>query len=226
MPDVIPGDPVLSVDTAYDPVLEEVRDNRYDLYDRLENAGRRITRLTFHATIGKTLKERMFEQLRTTSYRSILISTHGSKDELTFKDKLDDRPKVLLSARTRLEDLSAFAGGRSIYLFACKACSTVLHGRLLHEAGANLVIGFTKTVEWETSPVKERWMAIDCEIIECLLDGSGLEPFEEIRLNYMKKATLEEEDPRSPPEVREDYGNMRGVLESMVIRKGPPTTEA
>jgi hypothetical protein len=215
--------PILALDTAYDPHLRAIRDHRYGLYHAIEEDKKLqlFRRLQLEPQSGKSMRDRMFETIRRKQggknpYRAILVSTHGEEGRL-LNDKLARKEYDLLSLDHDTKDISDFASGHQIYLFACYACKGDLPNKLL-DAEATMVVGFRENPNWLSQSGLDRWKDFDKEIVLCMTNGGDREALEAVRDRFIENVfPLIRNDDLEGDALR-DVENVVDTVGTMVIR--------
>lgn len=149
-----------------------------------------------------------------------MVSAHGAPGVV-----LDGRGAVLLGEEDSPEDLGFLAGGRVVYLCACRALEGGLGDRLI-EAGATLVFGFTEDPAWESDEGRRAFAFADRAFLAAIAAGAGREEMESAREELLRELAGPERrlDVSSERESERDRERLAGVLQTMVIREGTEST--
>jgi hypothetical protein len=210
------SDPVLSIDTAYEPDLVLFARGRADLYREI-GAQFSIT------TLGQTAADR-WRVLRTLGrgdtagvpYRAIVVSSHGEASRVLDDDSPDG---VLLSNEMDEIDLRRWArspaGGRILYFCCCFAAKGPLFDRLLR-LGARAVIGFTGQPCWSSTEGQRIWRDLDLEIVRSILHGQEVPAIARVRDHFLDR--IERSLVSAAGHYRRDLETMGTTLEGMSLR--------
>lgn len=178
--------PLLSVDTAYDPVLRAIRSSRQDLYNEM-------TGVNVDVVSGTAVSRDYIQELCTRSfsgqhselpyYDGLTICSHGSKGKVFYKS--GGHLHQLLSVNDSPSYLSSIVYGKSVYLFACETANSMLLEKIM-DAGAIHAIGFTKSPKWG-SYSRNVWLDIDEAFLRCYRHQAYRDEFVEVRNHQLAR---------------------------------------
>lgn len=206
---------ILSVDTAYDPTLFSLFQNRKSYYRQIDEDP------NFHVTqiygFGVT-KENFLEQCKLNHssgepfFRCLTISSHGSEDTVHNREFGLEVP--LVSTADSDEVFRIIGKERLIYLLACKTAGGQMLKRL-KDNGAKAVVGFYEEPTWGCFEGNKLWHDIDKALLSCFM----VDNFKESVKNAVGQlvAHIANELKSSGVQYSKDLKKTRGVLESIVI---------
>lgn len=210
------SDPVLSIDTAYEPDLVLFARGRTDLYREI---GAQFT----VTTLGQTAADRARVQ-RTLAradaagkpYRAILVSSHGEESCVLDDDSPDG---ILLSNAMDDAELGRWAKGpregRVIYFCCCYTARGPLVDRLM-KLGAGAVIGFTDQPAWSSTEGQRMWRDLDLEIVRSILHGQDAPAITRVRDHFLDR--IDRALASAAGNYKADLEKMKRTLETMIIR--------
>lgn len=210
------NDPVLSIDTAYEPDLLLFARGRSDLY-------REVGAQFMITTLGQTAADRG-RVLRTLArgdasgapYRAVVVSSHGEPSRVLDDDSPDG---ILLADDHDPAELARWARGpkvgRVIYFCTCYTAKGPLVDRLA-QLGAKVVIGFTEQPAWSSTEGQRIWRDVDLEIVRSILHGQTAPAILRVRDHFLDR--IERALGSAAGNYRADLEKMRTTLETMVIR--------
>lgn len=213
---------ILSVDTSYDEWLRFFTMARWSLYDDMAaNAHRyEITRLgearANRANLLDACVRRRDGDPARPHFDALVVCSHGEAGRVA--DDTDSPDETLFSAEDdRLGDI---AGGRAVYLFACKTADSDLPERLI-DGGATLFVGFREEPRWISQEGADVWRQLDLVLVQYMVLGRGRPAFERKRDDILEEI----EENRLPvarryedmPLVR-DLEHMMVAVDTMDIR--------
>lgn len=210
------SDPVLSVDTAYEPDLLLFARGRSDMYREI---GGQFTITTLGQTAadrGRVLRTLARGDASNGPYRAIVVSSHGEPSRILDDDSPDG---VLLAGDHDPAELARWArgpnDGRILYFCCCYTAKGPLVDRLV-QLGAKLVVGFTDQPAWSSTEGQRIWRDIDLEIVRSILHGQTAPAIVRVRDHFLDRA--ERALLHAAGNYRLDLEKTRMTLETMVIR--------
>ena len=202
---------ILSVDTAYDHVLQSFQAYRSQYYGSGQDF--RVTPLT-----GQDCSRERFlagcaavDDEGRPLYKGISISSHGLRGVVYGYEEAG----ILLESIDDDGVLGLVALQRDIYICACKTADSDLPSRLI-DLGANLFAGFTRSPSWQTTPGGQFWCDTDLAFHLALASGEGQPGMEQARLSRIDEAR-DNLSGTTSAEYSADMSNVLDVLETMVL---------